>query len=179
MLFNKMRWYCQVIPKGPDNGVCCGVDITVWSQYEDFSAMGYITDQLDSLIEEWYPGKEKWFWRWQLSWSWFNRSHWSWHQWTWPCTKRGHMESARAIYGKETSSRSTISHIVGPLVRFWSNRCCSCSLPSQTMLHPSTLQRHHFCWEVQRKGASGSPDTRYPHDGPIRGSESWPKPVWV
>ena len=46
-------------PKDVDNGheACCGVDITVWTQCEDFSAMGYITDQLDSLIVEWYPGK--------------------------------------------------------------------------------------------------------------------------
>ena len=35
-----------------------GVDITVWTQCEDFSAMGYIIDQLDSLINERFPGGE-------------------------------------------------------------------------------------------------------------------------
>ena len=34
-----------------------GVDITVWSSNEDFSAMGYVVDQIDSLIDEWFPGK--------------------------------------------------------------------------------------------------------------------------
>ena len=34
-----------------------GVDITVWTSSKDFLAMGYIVDQLDSLIDEWFPGE--------------------------------------------------------------------------------------------------------------------------
>ena len=47
----------NLTPEEGDNKDSSGVDITVWSQCEDFSAMGYVTDQLDSLIEEWFPGE--------------------------------------------------------------------------------------------------------------------------
>jgi len=33
-----------------------GVDVTVWSYNNDFSPMGYIVDQIDALIDEWFPG---------------------------------------------------------------------------------------------------------------------------
>ena len=36
-----------------------GVDITVWANNEDFSAIGYVVDQMDSLIDEWFPGKRE------------------------------------------------------------------------------------------------------------------------
>ena len=33
-----------------------GVDVTVWGVQGDFSAMGYVVDHLDLLIDEWFPG---------------------------------------------------------------------------------------------------------------------------
>ena len=36
-----------------------GVDITVWSSCGDFSAMGYVVYQLDSPIDEWFPGESE------------------------------------------------------------------------------------------------------------------------
>ena len=33
-----------------------GVDVTVWGIQGDFSAMGYVVDHLDLLIDEWFPG---------------------------------------------------------------------------------------------------------------------------
>eukprot|EP00794_Sanderia_malayensis_P013704 gene13704-15131_t len=35
-----------------------GLSITVWSDFGDFSVMGFIVDQIDRLISEWYPGLE-------------------------------------------------------------------------------------------------------------------------
>ena len=34
-----------------------GIAITVWSEHHDFAAVGFIVDQIDALITEWYPGK--------------------------------------------------------------------------------------------------------------------------
>jgi len=34
-----------------------GVAITVWSEQHDFAAVGFIVDQIDALISEWYPGR--------------------------------------------------------------------------------------------------------------------------
>ena len=34
-----------------------GIAITVWSEQNDFAAIGFIVDQIDALITEWYPGK--------------------------------------------------------------------------------------------------------------------------
>ena len=33
-----------------------GVMVTVWSAAKDFSVLGFVTDQINSLITEWYPG---------------------------------------------------------------------------------------------------------------------------
>ena len=35
---------------------CEGVSVAVWSDHGDFSVMGFIVDQIDRLISEWYPG---------------------------------------------------------------------------------------------------------------------------
>ena len=35
-----------------------GVKVTVWSEEKDFSVLGFVTDQVNSLISEWYPGRE-------------------------------------------------------------------------------------------------------------------------
>ena len=34
-----------------------GIAITVWSEQNDFAAIGFIVDQIDALITEWYPGE--------------------------------------------------------------------------------------------------------------------------
>ncbi|XP_028406855.1 leucine-rich repeat serine/threonine-protein kinase 1-like [Dendronephthya gigantea] len=36
-----------------------GVKVTVWSEEKDFSVLGFVTDQVNSLITEWYPGLEE------------------------------------------------------------------------------------------------------------------------
>jgi hypothetical protein len=36
-----------------------GVMVTVWSAEKDFSVLGFVTDQVNALISEWYPGIEK------------------------------------------------------------------------------------------------------------------------
>lgn len=33
-----------------------GLELTVWSTTDDFSMVGYIVDQIESLIDEWFPG---------------------------------------------------------------------------------------------------------------------------
>ena len=33
-----------------------GLELTVWSSNNDFSMVGYIVDQIESLIDEWFPG---------------------------------------------------------------------------------------------------------------------------
>ncbi|XP_048583428.1 leucine-rich repeat serine/threonine-protein kinase 1 isoform X2 [Nematostella vectensis] len=33
-----------------------GITVQVWSNVKDFSVMGFIVDQIDALISEWYPG---------------------------------------------------------------------------------------------------------------------------
>ena len=35
-----------------------GIAIKVWSKKRDFAAVGFIVDQIDALISEWYPGKD-------------------------------------------------------------------------------------------------------------------------
>ncbi|XP_067017125.1 leucine-rich repeat serine/threonine-protein kinase 1-like isoform X3 [Acropora muricata] len=36
-----------------------GIAVTVWSEHCDFAAVGFIVDQIDALITEWYPGLEE------------------------------------------------------------------------------------------------------------------------
>ncbi|XP_068741133.1 leucine-rich repeat serine/threonine-protein kinase 1-like isoform X3 [Montipora capricornis] len=36
-----------------------GIAITVWSEQHDFAAVGFIVDQIDALITEWYPGLDE------------------------------------------------------------------------------------------------------------------------
>ena len=34
-----------------------GLEVSVWSEAGDYSAIGYIVDQIESLVDEWFPGK--------------------------------------------------------------------------------------------------------------------------
>lgn len=33
-----------------------GLELTVWSTSNDYSMVGYLVDQIESLIDEWFPG---------------------------------------------------------------------------------------------------------------------------